>query len=205
MENKEKRTLTLPLVAGYLPAPLAAAAAEAAERFSLRLYLRPPQELRLTGIAVDDFTAVQAMLRAAGAEFRESQTLPIPRVCSGSRLCRYGKLETEEFSRRLLARFQGWNVKPKLKLAVAACPRNCSSPKLADIGVVATGRGLDLYAGGRAGSRPLVGRKIAAGLDEEGIFAAIETLLCWHNQKTAKRSRMFKHLQADDFPFPFLD
>jgi NAD(P)H-nitrite reductase large subunit len=204
-EMKNNRlALSVRLPAGYLPPRLAVVAAELAERFSLRLYLQAALDLRVAEICEEDFETVKSLLAGAGAEFARKGTFPKPRICSGSRYCRRGQVDTEAFSTALLEHFGNREVKPKIKLAIAGCPRNCSNPKLADIGIVAGVHGFEVYVGGRAGANPVAGRKIAAGLSQQEVFALLETLLAFHNGRAEKRVRMYQLMKDEAFPFPVL-
>ena len=51
-------------------------------------------------------------------------------------------------------------TKAKFKIAVAGCTLCCSNPKTTDIGVVATREGYELFAGGKGGPYPKIGRRI---------------------------------------------
>ena len=106
-------------------------------------------------------------------------------------------------SQKILAAFKDKGpVKPKFKIAISGCPAACSDALLADIGIKATRSGFEVYAGGKGGPFPKVGRRIAKGADEEAVLGIIERLIAFHDQKTEKKQRFAKLMEEPDFPFP---
>jgi dissimilatory sulfite reductase (desulfoviridin) alpha/beta subunit len=61
------------------------------------------------------------------------------------------------------------------KIAIAGCPKGCTDPYCADLGIIATGKGsYDLFVGGKGGTvKPQHAKKVAAGVPEDKVEAAI--------------------------------
>jgi sulfite reductase beta subunit-like hemoprotein len=203
-ENEQNRkSLTVLLPAGRLPRPLLAAVHELAARYDFGLYLSTVQNLRLIDIAEADLEPIKEGLAAAGAVFKGPGKFPLPKICAGRPHCSTGIADTERLSRLILERFGSRiGVKPKFKIAVAGCPLSCSGALLADIGVVATRNGYEIYAGGKGGPLPQVGHRILRGADEERVLAAIGELVDFHQAKTGQKQRLRKLLDDPEFPFP---
>ena len=202
----QEKSITLLLPAGRLPLPLMGKVYQVAERYGLGVYLSTAQNLRLLGVRDEDIDAVKAELAPLGANFKAPGKFPKPKVCIGKPSCNMGVVDTAAISARILERYGSrTEVKPKYKIAVSACILNCSGALSADIGVVATRNGYDLYAGGKGGPYPKVGRRILRDVGEEAIVDAIGKLADFHADKTAKKQRLVKLLDEPDFPFPFLD
>ena len=203
MREEKITNITVLLQAGRLPLEIMAAARELAERYNLVVYLTTLQNLRLTGVPESAAEEIKAQLAAFGAEFKAPGKFPIPRVCVGMGHCSFGLIDTEAFSRTILDRFAGRShTKPKIKLAVAACTMCCSGAKTSDIGIVATRNGYEIYAGGKGGANPRVGRRIVRKATESEVMATLVALIEFHDQKTEHKQRFHKLLDDPDFPFP---
>ncbi len=197
-----EKSLTLLLVAGRLPLPLMAKVLEVAERYRLGVYFSTAQNLRLLGINDEDFDAIKAELAPLGANFKGPGKFPLPKVCIGKPSCNMGVIDPAELSARILERFgHRTGVKGKFKIAISGCILNCSGALLADIGVVATRNGFDLYSGGKGGPYPKVGQRVLRDVREVEILDAIEKMVDFHDAKTVKKQRMVKLHDHPDFPF----
>ena len=202
-QQVKKMSLTILLPAGRLPKELLDKVHELAGRHEFGLYLSTAQNLRLLEVREDRLDEIKAELAAVGAEFKGPGKFPLPKICVGMPHCNLGVIDTKTLSDRILARFGGRkNVKPKFKIALSGCTLSCSGALLADIGVVATRKGFDLYAGGKGGPNPKIGRKIGRDLSEEQVLDIIEKLVDFHDAKTTKKQRMIKLLDDPEFGFP---
>ncbi len=203
MSTGQSKNLTVVLPAGRLPLSIMAGVQEIASGYGLNVHLSAAQNLRITNIAEADFDQVKAKLMAKGIPLFQNGSFPVPTTCLGVPHCRYGIVNTEELSRKLLDYFQGMtSVKPKLKIAIAGCGRCCANVKLADLGILAAKCGFELYVGGKGGGAPMVGVRIGKELSEEKLFAMIAQLVEYHSARAGTRKRrMFQLLKEDDFPF----
>lgn len=203
MDNTSKKTnITVLLPAGRLPLPILAKIQELAHRFDLELYCSTAQNIRLLNINESDAETIKGELAALGAAFKKPGVFPIPRICIGKPHCKLGLIDTKVLSEKILNHFKGRTVKPKVKIAIAACPATCTNAVSTDIGIVATKAGLDLYAGGKGGPMPKIGQRIIKHGDDETIINAIEKLLDFHDAHTNKKQRMAKLPNHPEFPYP---
>lgn len=202
MTEEKKISVTILLPAGRLPLAIMAKAQELASTYDLGIYCSTAQNLRLMNVpesAVDD---IKKSLAPLGADFKGPGKFPLPRVCVGKPHCNLGLINIEELNALVLERFKDRpNTKPKFKIALAACPLSCSGVMTTDIGVHATKKGYEVYAGGKGGPNPKKGIRIKRGATETEVVDIIETLVEFHDQKTAKKQRMFKLLNDPEFPF----
>ncbi len=195
--------VTVLLPAGRLPLEVMAKARDLSLEHNLRIYLSAAQNLRLLDVPEDKVEAVRQEFRNLGMDLKGPGKFPLPKVCIGEGHCKVGKIDSEQLSNRIMERFGSrTDVKPKLKIAVSACPLCCSGGKLVDIGVVTTKKGYELYAGGRGGPHPKVGRRVIKEADEAEILDAIGKLVDYHQSKTDKKQRMAKLVDEPDFPYP---
>ena len=203
-ENVEQKevNLTILLPAGRLSLSILGKVNELAQEHKLGIYFSTAQNLRLLGIKEDALDAIKRQLAEVGAEFKGPGKFPLPKICVGKPHCNMGIIDTEALSNRITNHFKNrTKVKPKFKIAVSGCTLSCSGALLADIGVVATRQGFDLYVGGKGGPRPQVGQKVAGKIDEEQVIEHIEKLVDFHDAKTGKKQRMIKLFKEPDFCF----
>ena len=202
MSDIGQAQLTIILEAGRLKKNLLNKVSELASKYNFTLYFTTSQNLRLLDINEDDLESIKSELAAAGAVFKGPGKFPVPRICVGKPYCKLALVDTEELSERIKEKFGSrTGVKPKFKIAIAACPASCSSSILTDIGVVATRSGLDIYAGGKGGPFPKSARRIARRVDADRMLEIIEQLVDYHDKKTSQKQRMCKLLDEQDFPF----
>ena len=203
MSESKTQSITVLVPAGRLPLDIKEAANRLAIENSFGIYLSTAQNLRLIDVpeaAVDD---VKKELAVLGADFKAPGKFPIPRVCIGEGHCKLGIIDTQDLSTKILDRFTDKEkTKAKFKIAISACTMCCSSAKTTDIGIMATRNGLDVFAGGKGGPFPKVGRRIAQGVAEETALEMVSVLVDFHDRKTEKKQRIFKLLEDPDFPYP---
>ncbi len=102
------------------------------------------------------------------------------KACAGnSALCPRSIGEALDLGIEIQERYMGLAVPKDFKIAVAGCPRGCTDPYCADLGVVASGRDVfDVAIGGYGGSsRPLHGVVIARRAAKEDVFFLIGHVL----------------------------
>jgi sulfite reductase beta subunit-like hemoprotein len=198
----ETEHLTVLLPAGRLPLDIMNEVHHLAIRYGLEIYLTTLQNLRLLNVPKTVAAEIRERLAALGADFKAPGRFPIPRACVGGPHCNLGLIDTKTVSARILARFADRDqTKAKLKIALSGCVLSCSGTRTSDIGIVATRNGYDVFAGGKGGPAPKIGRRIKKDVTEEEMLAVIATLIDFHDRKTGTKQRMAKLLQDPDFPF----
>lgn len=203
MSEEKKTSVTILLPAGRLPLEIMAEAHKIAAKHDLKVYLSNAQNLRLAGINENIVDEVKTGLAALGADFKAKGKFPLPKVCEGRDHCNLGATDTEGLSAKIVDKFSGRkHTKPKFKISISGCTLCCSGAKLADIGIVGTKDGFEMYAGGKGGSFPKVGVRIGRKLGEDDVLAMVETLVEFHDKKTEKKQRIFKLLSDPEFPYP---
>jgi len=202
MSEEKKVSITLLLPTGRLPLQLMAASHSLAEKYGFAIYLSTTQNLRLISVPQSAVAEVKERLGDLGADFKGPGKFPLPRLCVGKPHCNLALVDTERVCENILDRFAKRKItKGKFKIAIAGCPMCCSAPKTTDIGIFATRDGFEIYAGGKGGAFPKMGRRIARKATEEKVLAIIETLVEYHDRKTITKQRMCKLLNEADFPY----
>lgn len=203
MSEQRRENVTVLLTAGRLPLDIMGASCRLAEKHNLQIYFSNMQNLRFNDVPEDIAKEIRDTLTPLGAKYKEPGNFPIPRVCEGRDRCNLGIIDTEALSNKILHRFAGrGKVKGKFKITLAACTVCCSNPKTADIGVIATRAGYDVYAGGKGGQFPKIARRIKKNVDEDEVINVIEALVDFHDSKTIKKQRIYKLLADQEFPYP---
>ncbi len=203
MSKETKSCITRLLPAGRLPLDIMAEAHRVAGKYDLKIYLSNAQNLRITDVDESIVEEVKAPFAALGAEFKAKGKFPLPKVCEGRDHCNLGTADTEALSAKIVGKFSGRkHTKPKFKISISGCTLCCSGAKLADIGIVGTKNGFEMYAGGKGGSFPKVGIRIGRKLGEDDVLDMVETLVEFHDKKTEKKQRIFKLLSDPEFPYP---
>jgi dissimilatory sulfite reductase (desulfoviridin) alpha/beta subunit len=203
MSEAKTQSITVLVPAGRLPLDIMETANRLAKEHSFGIYLSTAQNLRLIDVPEAIADDVKNELAALGADFKAPGKFPIPRVCIGERHCKLGVIDTEALSNKILDQFKDKEkTKAKFKIAISGCTMCCSSAKTTDIGIMATRNGLDVFAGGKGGPFPKVGRRIAKGADENTVLEMVKVLVDFHDRKTDKKQRIFKLLEDSEFPYP---
>lgn len=201
--SEPKKFITVVAPSGVLSPQTLQAIADVAREYALEPYITTTQNVRLLGIDDTYVDAVRDRLVAAGAVIKTPGRFPKPKVCVGTKGCKLGLVDAIGLGNRIVAHFSGWQeIKPKLKIALAACPASCSGALLVDIGIVATKAGYDIYVGGKGGPFPKKGRRIVRRADEARVLEVLATVVAHHNRKTRQKQRLVKEIDEPDFPFP---
>jgi len=202
-KNELQKSLTILIPEGLVPAAVFNAINELVEKYALQIYLSTAQNLRILNIKAQDEEAIKKTLLQAGAEFKGPGKFPLPKVCVGQDYCNLGMVDTFALSRKITAKFGArTGVKPKFKIAVSGCPASCANSMSTDIGIKATRAGYEVYAGGKGGTLPKIGRRIAKGVDEAEVLEIIEKVVDFHDQNTSKKQRLAKLIDLPGFPYP---
>lgn len=204
MEKTDQNTkhVTVLMAGGLLSPDEMEQVTETAKKFNLTLYATTLQNIRLLGANEENLDEIKAELSGKGFTLKAPGKFPLPKVCVGVPYCNLALADTFELSERITERYgDRKEVKPKFKISISGCPANCGGALLADIGIVATKKGFDLYAGGKGGPLPRVGQEVAKGLSADEAVDAVGKLADFHAANTNKKQRMFKLFDNSDFPF----
>ncbi len=201
-KTEQIKHITILLSGGLVSPETMSAINDIAVRYSLGYYLTTVQNLRLLGATEENIDTIKNELAHLGLKLKAPGKFPLPKVCVGMPYCNLGLADTFSLAEKIADRFgDRTGVKQKYKIAVSGCPACCGGSMLVDIGIVATRKGFDLYAGGKGGPLPKTGKKIASGMSESEILDAVGRLADYHAEKTSTKQRMFKLLGEQDFPY----
>lgn len=201
-EQKKNVGITVLLPAGRLPLAIMDAALQLAKQYNFGVYVTTAQNLRLNAVPSEVADEVKSTLTALGADLKGPGKFPLPKVCIGKDHCNIAVSDPNDLSQKILAKFSSRkHTKAKFKIGISACSMCCSSAKLVDIGIMATREGYDVFAGGKGGCFPQIGRRIERKADDARVLEIIDELVEFHDKKTEKKQRMYKLLSDPEFPF----
>ena len=160
-DNSTGVSITVLLPAGRLPLDIMETTHGLAEKYNFGIYLSLTQNLRMINVPESAVDHVKKELAALGADFKGPGKFPLPRICIGKPHCNLGVVDTEQLSRKVLERFgDRKNTKARFKISIAGCTVGCPWTKNTDIAIMATRLGYTVYAGGKGGLVPRIGRRI---------------------------------------------
>lgn len=195
-------SITILLPSGRLPLDLMKEIQTLSEKYSLGIYLTTQQNMRIFNIPADSFDTIKSTLASYDVIFKAPGLFPMPRICIGKPHCNLGLIDTDELSNEILSHFKNREkTKPKLKIAISGCALCCSSAKTTDIGIIATKKGLSLFAGGRGGPRPMEGKMILQNADSKEVIQTMEKIFDYHDTNTPKKQRLQNLMSKPDYPF----
>lgn len=160
---------------GVVGAPELRKLAETFGRFA-GLKIKLTGEMVIGGLTDDKMDEVRRALEMETTEITGFSVRAV-RVCAGGYICDNNHQESFELALRLDSLFHQEKVPFKLVIAVSGCGRCCAESKVKEIGIVASAKGYDVYAGGAGGRTPRISRKVAESLDEEEVVKLVERII----------------------------
>ncbi|PIJ71407.1 nitrite reductase large subunit [Erwinia sp. OLTSP20] len=155
---------------------------EIAQRYQLYCKITGGQRIDLFGASLDQLPLIWEALIAAGFETGHAygKSLRTVKSCAGSTWCRYGVQDSTTFAIELEQRYKGLRSPHKIKMGVSGCTRECAEAQSKDIGIIASGKGWNLYVCGNGGMKPRHADLFASDLDHETVICYIDRLLMFY-------------------------
>jgi len=123
------------------------------------------------------------------------------KFCPGTSHCKRAEQDSVKMGIAIDEKFQGMEMPNKIKIGVSGCPNSCAESKVKDIGLIGYRKGWNLYAGGTAGMKPMIGQPIAKNLtDEEAIKLIGKIINYYHeNEKSKRLGRLTERIGFERF------
>lgn len=134
-------------------------------------------------------------------QFKYGGVRPV-KLCSAETFCQNFKRPVLNLALELDRRFHDYALGKKVIIGVAGCQRSCSEPATKDIGVIAHPQGYEIMAGGSAGMKPRIARRLAIVQTETEVIEFIERILGYLKEHGANSMRLGKLIDKrgwDDF------
>lgn len=158
------------------------AVGQVARKYGLYTKITGGQRVDLFGARVDQLPSIWEELIAAGFESGHAygKSLRTVKSCVGSTWCRYGVDDSVGLAIELENRYKGLRAPHKIKFGVSGCTRECAEAQGKDVGVIATGKGWNLYVCGNGGMKPRHAELLAADLTKEQLVRYIDRFLMFY-------------------------
>lgn len=124
-----------------------------------------------------------------------TKTLRI-RICKADKGCKYACKSGNMLKEKIEDNFRETQFHAKFKIAISGCIRCCTSPKLKDIGLIATPHGWEVHFGGNSGYHPRIALQVAKGLSEQETCQLVEHLISLYLSKGRKGYRTSRFVET---------
>jgi nitrite reductase (NADH) large subunit len=153
-----------------------------AKKYGLYTKITGGQRIDLFGAQVHQLPLIWKELIEAGFESGHAYGKAVRTVksCVGSTWCRYGMQDSVRYAIDLENRYKGLRAPHKLKFAVSGCTRECAEAQSKDVGIIATGKGWNLYVCGNGGMKPRHADLLASDLDSDTLIRYVDRFLMFY-------------------------
>ncbi len=155
---------------------------QVAQRYGLYTKITGGQRIDLFGAQVHQLPLIWRELVDAGFESGHAygKSLRTVKSCVGSSWCRYGVDDSVGLAIELENRYKGLRSPHKIKFGVSGCTRECAEAQGKDVGVIATGKGWNLYVCGNGGMKPRHAELLASDLSKAQLVRLIDRFLMFY-------------------------
>ena len=164
------------------------AVGQVAKKYGLYTKVTGGARVDMFGARLEQLPLIWEELIAAGFESGHAygKSLRTVKSCVGSAWCRYGVDDSVGLAVELEHRYKGLRAPHKIKFGVSGCTRECAEAQGKDVGVIATGKGWNLYVCGNGGMKPRHAELLASDLSKPELVALIDRFLMFY-VRTADR------------------
>jgi dissimilatory sulfite reductase (desulfoviridin) alpha/beta subunit len=161
-----------------------------------QIHLTTRQQIEIPHIPAENLEATQRMLADFGIRtFTGGARVRTVVACQGSRVCKFGQIETGDLAREIQDAYYGRELPAKLKIAVTGCKNNCAKVEANDVGIRGSAKGYLLYFGGCFGRTIRVGEPCLPELKEKDqVLAVLDRAVGFFETHAAKGERLGKLL-----------
>ncbi|MGL5641277.1 MAG: hypothetical protein ACRDDM_03355 [Paraclostridium sp.] len=112
------------------------------------------------------------------------------KTCPGTTFCKRGFRDSVSIGLKLDNRYHGMNLPNKLKIGVSGCPNSCSDNHTRDIGLMGTPKGWTVFVGGKGGTIPRLGDKLAMGISDENVLNLVDEIVNIYSSNATGKERL---------------
>lgn len=116
------------------------------------------------------------------------------KTCPGTTFCKRGFRDSVSLGLKLDNRYHGMNLPNKLKIGVSGCPNSCSDNHTRDIGLMGTPKGWTVFVGGKGGTIPRLGDRLAMNISDEKVLDLVDEVIKIYNENATGKERLGAYL-----------
>lgn len=201
--HKDMETYAIiPYIPGGLvdPATLIKIANIAEKYHAKTLKVTSNQRIAIIGIKFEDIDRIWEDLDMKPGGFI-GKRVRSTKFCPGITHCKRAEQDSIKMGIAIDEKFQGIEMPNKVKIGVSGCPNSCAESGVKDIGLIGYRKGWNLFVGGTAGIKPMIGQTIAKNLQDEEAIELIGKIINYYqeNEKTKRLGRFIKRIGFEKF------
>lgn len=197
--NKESYAIAPHIPAGLVSSDQLRKLADVADKYKVAaIKITAAQRIALVGLKEDQIDSAWADLgmnpgAAIGLCVRSVKT------CPGTTFCKKGFRDSVSLGLKLDDRYHGMNLPNKLKIGVSGCPNSCSDNHTRDIGLMGTPKGWTVFVGGKGGTIPRLGDRLAMNIPDEKVLDLVDEVIKLYNENATGKERLGAYLDRIGF------
>lgn len=121
------------------------------------------------------------------------------KTCPGTTFCKKGFRDSVSLGLKLDDRYHGMNLPNKLKIGVSGCPNSCSDNHTRDIGLMGTPKGWTVFVGGKGGTIPRLGDRLAMNISDDKVLDLVDEVINIYSSNATGKERLGAYLDRVGF------
>ena len=196
--DKETYAIAPHLPAGLVSSDQLRKIADIADKYNVAaIKVTAAQRIAIVGLKEDDIDKAWDDLgmkpgAAIGLCVRSVKT------CPGTTFCKKGFRDSVSIGLKLDDRYHGMDMPNKLKMGVSGCPNSCADNHTRDIGIMGTPKGWTVFVGGKGGTVPRLGNKLAINISDDKVLDLVDEIVSLYS-KNATKERLGTYIDKIGF------
>lgn len=121
------------------------------------------------------------------------------KTCPGTTFCKRGFRNSVDIGLKLDDRYHGMDLPNKLKMGVSGCPNSCANNHTRDIGLMGTPKGWTVFVGGKGGTVPRIGDRLAMGVSDEKVLDLVDDIVKLYASNATGKERLGTYIDRIGF------
>ncbi|GAA0862250.1 hypothetical protein [Paraclostridium tenue] len=121
------------------------------------------------------------------------------KTCPGTTFCKRGFRNSVDIGLKLDDRYHGMDLPNKLKMGVSGCPNSCANNHTRDIGLMGTPKGWTVFVGGKGGTVPRIGDRLAMGVSDEKVLDLVDDIVKLYASNATGKERLGAYIDRIGF------
>jgi NAD(P)H-nitrite reductase large subunit len=121
------------------------------------------------------------------------------KTCPGTTFCKRGFRNSVDIGLKLDNRYHGMDLPNKLKMGVSGCPNSCADNHTRDIGLMGTPKGWTVFVGGKGGTVPRIGDRLAMGISDDKVLDLVDDVVNFYASNATGKERLGSYIDRIGF------